>query len=299
MKYGVLILVCALTASAGAQPPREGGPVRPHAGDPPRMRQGEQPRPPQNHQVDPERDRAMLKARLESRLAEARQMQERLESAVQRLDEGASAAAIRADLEVPGEREWRRPMSRPQVGPGSGGPPPAGHGEGRGRRERLTDEERQAFVQYVQEHAPELAQRVQHLRDEHPMLADRMLSRMEPRLRLMMAEEDLEMRELRREELRAGWDVVSSTRQLADAIRGSADEMVVGNLAQSLRTALGEHFDLRQAMQEREIAMLESRLAQLRTEMDAHLVSRDEHVEQRVDAIIRAVRQRSESEDQK
>lgn len=253
MRKLVLVLMCVLAAGAQAQPPM--GP----------------------RNLDPERDRAMLKARLENRLAETRQMQERLEGALQRLDEGAPAAEVRADLEMPGEhRELRRTV----------GVPPW-----RETRHRLTDEEREALKKFVHDQAPDLARRVDLLRNENPMLADRMLSRMEPRLRLFMAEEDQHMRELRMREMRASWDVLGATRAFADALRQSESVQRTRELAAELRNALREHFDLRQAMHQREIELLEQRLVQLRQEMEEHLEARDELVERRVEGVIRFVKQ--------
>src|SRR5688572_14973647 len=60
----------------------------------------------------PEQERAALRARMERRLAETKTLEDRLESALKRLDAGASTEEIRGAVESPG-RHGR---------PGMGGP---------------------------------------------------------------------------------------------------------------------------------------------------------------------------------
>lgn len=245
--------------------------------------------------VDPERARAMLKARLEDRLAEARQTEARLEAAIQRLERGDSASDVRADLEaheVPERPRWdgRRPG-----GDWQGPPPEPGQGQGpmmvrerrEGRMPPPPPAEREAFFQALQEQAPELARRINAERESNPAMAERMLSSMEPRLRLLLAERDAEMRELRRMELRAGLDVLASIRALGAAARSGEGPDRVQELAHNVRGALIEHFDARQAMQEREVELLERQLSQLRREMSEYAASRDEMISRRLESIVR------------
>jgi hypothetical protein len=226
---------------------------------------------------DGERDRQVLRERLEARLADARQVQERMEAALRRLDAGDPAEDVRQGLEPP-RPEFRGPGGRGRSGPGM-----AGRGGPPGPHAPPTD--REAVLNFLQEHAPELMRRLHDERQHHPRMAERLLTHMEPRIRLFMAEGDPEMRDLRGRELRASLDVLSATRDLIMARREGAPEQLRG-AAEELRSALGQHFDLRQAIHEREIQILEARLEQLRREMREHLAAREELVERRVQAIL-------------
>jgi hypothetical protein len=234
--------------------------------------------------AEPPRDeREALRIRLEHRLAETRQMQERLEGALRQLDEGEPAAVVRAEFDVPrGPRRdhpWRQ--ERMRVGRDPGG---IGRGDWPPRPPML---DREALVRFVREQAPELAGRLEGESRERPAMAEQMLQRIEPRVRLLMLERDREMRELRRQELGASWDVLALTRDLTEAIRQRAGAAVIGELALRLRGALGEQFDVRLAMHEREIGNLEMRLGQLREDMEAHIAARDEMVDRRVEGILK------------
>jgi hypothetical protein len=240
--------------------------------------------------ADPPHDREMLRMRLEHRLAETRQMQERLEAALERLHVGDPAVEVRADILLPpgGEARdgHRRGMRREGMRLG-------GQHERGPRFERLAPEEREELAQFVKEHAPELAQRLRQARERNPEAADRMFSGIAPRVRLLMEEGDAPMQDLRRRELRAGWDVLMATRDLTEALREDPDAPHAEVLANELRRALAEHFDVRLAMHLREIVILEERIEQLRSETERHFQTRDELIERRIDMLMRFAERRT------
>jgi uncharacterized coiled-coil protein SlyX len=246
--------------------------------------------------ADPERERAMMRARLAARLEETRHMQERLEAAIERLDAGESTRDVRAEVEIPPR------MRRDGFRSGGGGGPPGERAGERGERgggagfrgpPDRPGPDREAMLRFLNEHAPELAERLRLERERNPQMADRILGGMEGRVRLMMAEPDREMRDLRRRELRVSWDVLVASRALTESLQGGPDSPAALAAADTLRNALAAHFDVRLAMHEQEIETIEARLAQLRSDMQRQIGARDEMVDRRVDMIMRMADRRA------
>lgn len=255
----------ATISAAGAPAPRQ--PVEPPPAPAPTAAQPEE--------NDPERQ--AMRARLERRLEESRRVQERLESALQSLDEGASPSQIRRQFrERPGEARQGRGGPRP----GPGGPP-----ERRVRDNQPEDNE--PLLRTIQEHAPELAERLRRGLREDPRLARRVLSWLGPRLRELAAERDPALIRLRVSELREGPEIAEATRSLARALLApAAERSQVETGRERLRAALERQYDLRLEIRRREVELLAERLERLRAEVSRGPDERERTVTGRLDEVV-------------
>jgi hypothetical protein len=276
------VVVATIYGAAGQEPPRD--PAAP---------------PPSPGALDaggrrkPEDDRAALKARLERRLAESKLNQERLERAVKMLDAGEGMDKIRQEAS-PGfggrfDRTGREGSAREGQGPrrpreGHQGPPPGPSPDG------------EAVVDMIKQVNPDLFERIQQARRENPEAADRIIQRVAPHMRELIEERDPEMRRLRIQSMRNGWEIAGATRELADAIRSGAAERERAAAEARVGSLLGAHFETQVKLHEREIAMLEERLVQLRTEMAEQSSGREPFVKEKLGQIVAGINGRIERE---
>jgi hypothetical protein len=143
---------------------------------------------------------------------------------------------------------------------------------------------------------PELHKKIEDARAENPEAADRILQRVAPHMRELMAERDQEMLRLRIESMRNGWEIMGAMRDLGDTIRSEAPPEELDAARTRLAGLLGSHFDLQVKLHEREISVLEDRLAQLRKEMDEQSSGKESFVQQKLDQAVNAIRDRVERE---
>jgi hypothetical protein len=292
-KRWLSILVVAMApiyGAAGQEPPRDRPPGPPDEAQAP---------------LTPEQERAALKARLERRLSESKQNQERLESAIKKLDAGEPLENVRdaspgPGRERPGSRDgpMRRPMGpdfmgernsprreggRPE-GPGGSGEPGAPGGPG----------DREPVLRMLERANPELYERFMEVRRESPERAEQMLARIEPHMRELIAERDPEMLRLRIQTMRNGWELMGASRRLGELVRGGGDAAEVQEAQERIRALLGSHFDTQVKLHEREIAVLEERLARVRREMAEQTSGREGFISSKFDQIMTAIRERPE-----
>jgi hypothetical protein len=219
-------------------------------------------------------DRETMKARLQRRLQESRETQERLERAISLLEQGETTDRVR--------EEAGGPMRR--MGPRDRGEgPPGAHAGGQdgepGQRPPPGAPSREAILRFLDEHNPELAGRLRETLRDNPEAGERIIRRIEPHFREIAAERDPEMRGYRIESMRLGWEILSSSRQLTDALRkGEAGAEPAAAARGELRSLLGAQFDLQVRMHDREIALLERRLAELRQRVLERTESRDSFI---------------------
>src|SRR5262249_8508682 len=148
---------------------------------------------------------AALRQRLERRLEEARKNEERLKAALDRLAKGEPPAEIMRELDLPGRAG--RPDGPPRRGPGGpegprrpdpprpdAEPGPGPRGEGPGDElpplrpgQPIPPEVRQRAIEFVQENMPEVARRLEAIRDIDPGAGDRLIARFLPKIRDAMA----------------------------------------------------------------------------------------------------------------
>lgn len=267
---GLTGLIGCLVVAGAQQPPGPTG-AQPPAGAP----------------RDPAQDRASLQARLERSLTENKVRQQKIEDALARIKRGDSLDSIRDTLDVgPG---WGRPGDEGGRGRGrngaqapSVGPRPEGARRDGQAPPRLEPAEREAVLAFVTEHNPPMAERLRASLKDNPDMGERSLARLAPHIREVMAERDPEMRQLRIEEMRSGWETMAAMRKLGDALRKDAAGSEAKEAEAQARELLGAHFDMQVKLRNREIAVLEERIAQIRQELGDKLSERQQYIDQRL-----------------
>lgn len=250
---------------------------------------------PQSPDPSPDADRAALRARIERRLAEMRTIQARLEDALRRLEQGEATENVRLAVE-PGQgmRRSGRPEGESgrlvlrRAGPPGPEPPPP-HVDVPPR-----PLPREAVIEFVERHNPALGERLRHALQEHPQTVERILARLEPHVRELLAERDPQTRELRLEEMRLGWQTMETVQRLSETMRREPDsEQAVQQIAEHLRELLERQFDVQLQLRQRELAVLEERLAQVRRDISERVSEREAFVQRRLEQAMRLARERA------
>lgn len=300
-----LAILCACSSLAQAQPGGPPPPPGPRGGDAAAV-------------LDP----AMVRERLQRRLEDIRRFESRLEGLLARLDAGESPADVLRDLapldgmREGGRRGPREPRSpeRPEARPGDRGgdfPPVPGRPEGRGERDGprerqgppdqlasipddrpLTPEERERVMAFLRETMPSMAERFLSLTASDPEAADRMLSRMLPRLReaSRLREEDPELFTLKGDELRTGVEVIGAARALRasqNAPAGTERDAAIASARAALREAVTRQIDARLRVQEHELAVLMRRVESLQADLLRRQAGRDAAIAETLERVER------------
>ncbi|MEM6391767.1 MAG: hypothetical protein AAF797_03255 [Planctomycetota bacterium] len=133
---------------------------------------------------------------------------------------------------------------------------------------------------------PRIANRFARLRERDPAAAARLLDERFPLVIQLMKQQERnpEMFRLR----------VTEARLLREAMRlrwrysKATDEAAKTELAGAIKAKLGEAFDARQAMRQRELEELADRLAALRAEQDEAVAQREAIIMQRFERLLQA-----------
>jgi len=165
-----------------------------------------------------------------------------------------------------------------------------GRGRGRhlqGRGHNLRGEELDEAIEILRELHPQLAERLEQARENHPDRIGPMIHREYPRLRQFL---DLKRREPKLFELRIrDVKLERASRDLAHQIR-EAEQIDDAEQATVLRGQLSEvaaeHFDVRQAARAYEIEMLKRRIEKLEAALQEHHQQRDEMIERRISDLL-------------
>ncbi|MDX2114664.1 MAG: hypothetical protein SFZ24_03460 [Planctomycetota bacterium] len=264
------------------------------------------------------RARAMLQQRLESLTKEQQAMQE----AIAMLDRGEPLDAVRTEAwrtigKTMGERLRRFRELRQARGEGNAedlpqmgddafaeGPPPRGQ-PGQPERPRRPgpmgpeggmppEAPVEGLLAMLREIRPALGERLTTLRQEDPEEFRRIFQQFRGRLAKLFRDRmhDPERWPQRAEMFRLEMDAIESARRaaaLAPAERG-------GQLDR-LREVLGKQFDLRLELAESDLARLDSRSAELRSDIEARKARRDTLVQERVQQMVERAANRREGRD--
>jgi hypothetical protein len=253
-----------------------------------------------------------IRERLMRRRADVERARELMDQAIERADKGEPIGDIMRELEsmrfgVRGGafRDGREgpdgqpgpggPRERPgpgePLGPGGPGMPGAGDDVLMDLRpgEPLTDEQRERITSFLRENAPRFATKLDELREADPKTADRLFTRMGPRIREAMAvrRRDPELFELRLEELRGGFAVLEAVKAYREA-RNSGEEGREERIAKAeadARAALVAQFDQRQALEAHELRTLEKNLERRRKEVSERASERDAVIERQIERL--------------
>lgn len=220
------------------------------------------------------------RARLERRLQEARRVVERLEQAIERLDAGERPGEVLRDLEPGGNVRPPRDDA------------PAGALRGERAPAPVTPEQLRELMAFSREHVPGLARRLAAARESDPGAAERVLTRLAPRLMELrrLRDQEPDLFEIRRRELLAGLALAEAQRKLAEHVRAGAPEEQVNAARADLRAALAEVFDARAAAEVRELHQLRERLAALEAAINARRADRDRALDAQVEEAERSIR---------
>lgn len=151
-------------------------------------------------------ERARLRTQLDRRLADLEAQRNRMREAIEMLDHGATPERIRAHVGDERRRVERgsgpmtgeHPMepfdldaNPPRRGPRAGdeGPRPGGvRSDALGPRSALTDADRSRILEFLREHDPEMLERIEVFRREHPERFEQMMEARAPRILELMQE---------------------------------------------------------------------------------------------------------------
>lgn len=244
-------------------------------------------------------DRARLRESLERRRELTESMRVRLDEAIARLDRGEPVDAELTDgrglvreteNEGPGPR-WRgdRPDARGVGEARIGG---IGQGIGESVPTPSIDEIRRLRV-FIDEHLPLLAERLRIAEQNDPQAAPRMIGRIAPRLREAFEARDRspEVFKLRVEELEQGFQLLDAARRTRRVVETQGAESPGAMEAKArFRELAAAHFDTQVRLQNAEVAELETRIAELRAEINRKTTHRDEEIDLRVGEVLRGSR---------
>jgi len=234
---------------------------------------------------------------LEQRLAAIREHEQAIEEGLAMLRAGEPLEKVRehSAATFEGQRERireriregieRGPGERRPMGPRGDEARPGGPGG-----PRLSPEQREAAMDFLRMQHPQMFERLEHLRQSDPEGFDRMVEQRAPRVVpwLKERESDPEMFELRRSFFEMEMQARTLAQQIADA-PDSSDAATV----ELIRT-LGQQFDVRARMTEREISKLGERVQRLRQEALDQSDRKSEVIQQRAADMVERARVRPE-----
>lgn len=234
-------IICTLAVPALAeQPSRRGAPESPAATPTPEQ----------------------VRERLEQRLAQARRLVERLESAIREIDDGGEPAPLVRD---------RALLDTPRDNP----PPRPGRRVDSPEAREITPEQVAAFLR---EHLPELAERVDTLLAERPKAGEGLLRVFTPQVATILHTPDPALRDLRTREMVNRYRLMQAG-HMVRAARGRADRASLEQAeARFIELAVEQHA-LRGEAVELEIRAIERRLTELRERLETETESREAFIE--------------------
>jgi len=298
-----LASVLLLMPAVAAQPDRRPGPK-------PGDRAAQRERPQHEH---PPRDRAqrsidtqpeVFRARLASMLEQLEASTERLRGAIETLDAGGSVdeaiqklgGPMRARRLAEMWTQWGRPGGegdRP-IRPGADTrPPQRSPGNGMANQARgpwdARDVSSEEILAFLHEHAPQLAARLDRLRQDDPQRVESFIARLRPRVAEILSTRahDPELAELLVRDFRVGMLVSDVGGGYARALAAGEEERAA-ELREELRTLAAEQVDLRLARREHEIARLLRRLESLQAEVEAQRNTREQLIDEIIERAGRA-----------
>lgn len=154
---------------------------------------------------------------------------------------------------------------------------------------KLSHEE---MLEFLDKDFPDIAARFKTAMKEDPGITSRVLDRMEPRVRELLAERDPDMHALRSENFKTDFELLHASKAFIEANRHNAPPDQVKAAGDALRALLGEHFDLQIKMHRQEVVMLERRIKDIQIDVEKQLAKRDEFIEKRMEGLQRIPKDR-------
>ena len=306
----------AVPAGASGQP---GGPDQP----PPREREGGR----EGVRDGAPMDADELRDFINRRLGEIDKAQARLREALLALDKGeepgAVARGLREAIREGGPRNPRR-----DDGPGEGRGEGRGDGRGEGPRPRrdggpegpggpggpggdgvnapsamgellppltpgprLSAEERRRVRAFIAERSPEIIAKIDELAGANPRAAERLVDGLGARLKALegVRERDPAEFAVRIDELKNTIEIMRLSRLVIEAQRKKAPEEEIAKSKSALREVMDRQFDVRVALQRRQIDAVRKRLERLQGELDGAANARAKTVDEKMELLLRAM----------
>lgn len=240
-------------------------------------------------------DGKALRAFLNRRNENLRRQVERNEAALKRLDDGADAEAVRAEL----LREWReRPgdeaAAPPAPAPGAKGDRPDSRKDNRSGQSvlgepmvRLNHAERESAMSVIRDERPALAAAIEAVA-RTPEVGERVYDLIGFRLRgLAEVRRDREMLSLRLNEIAGLLDVMRHTADYSREKRAGAADATLGEIRAKLRAAAAEQFDVRLKIQQRSVDQLLERSEKMKAGLARLAESREKVIDEKTAQLIR------------
>lgn len=298
----------AVPAGASGQP---GGPDQPPPSEREGVREGARDGAPM--------DADELRDFINRRLGEIDKAQARLREALLALDKGEEPGAVARGLreaireggprnprrdDGPGEGRGEGPRPRRDGGPegpcGPGGPggdgvnapsamgellPPLTPGP------RLSAEERRRVRAFIAERSPEINAKIDELAGANPRAAERLVDGLGARLKALegVRERDPAEFAVRVDELKNTIEIMRLSRLVIEAQRKKAPEDEIAKSKSALREVVDRQFDVRVALQRRQIDAVRKRLERLQGELDGAANARDKTVDEKMELLLRAM----------
>jgi hypothetical protein len=153
--------------------------------------------------------------------------------------------------------------------------------------------DRNRLLQLIERQNPDFARALRDVQRSNPRASDLVWRRLEPQLRDVLVETDPSTQKLRLDDLRVGWDILLSHRRLGEAMLRGAPPSEIEAETSSLRSLLGQRFELQTALQQRDVARLERRLADLKAESEKMKEGRERFVAERLEALTKSAKDRA------
>lgn len=222
-----------------------------------------------------------MRSRLQRRLDEVTQEQERLRKALDMLDKGASPEDVMKALAPPGG-EGDRPRDRWRDrregrGPGDGDRPPGPDWRDPAQREKV--------MVFIRDNLPEVAAHFDQIKATNPDFAERIASRIGPRVMEIMAiqEREPDFAKLKLDELGNGLAIIEAFKQARDA-QGNPDKLK--DARANLVARVADQFEIRTRLRQHEIDKLRERLDRLQSDLEKQRSQRDADIQKSVDDMM-------------
>lgn len=277
MKPARLILIAAPLLTLGmlgmTQP--EGKPRPGDGGDPAAAEPDRQP-PRGRLSFELTLDPAALRIRLERMISRGKEMAERGQAALDKLDAGAPAS------EVLNELRSVEPNRRGRDEPGSKGEDPRRAGPEGAPPEQGISDHRQIHA-FLKSEFPALWANISPIVEQDPRSAARLVERMAPQIREILAlqRSQPELAQIKTQQMRVRLDFVEASRLYRQTISDpKATDSDRADALDRIRVLAAKRFDVDLSAKQFEIDRLEARLDELRASLSSYEDRRDDEIQQ-------------------
>ena len=275
LSAGVLALALGAGLALGEPAARGDRPDRP-TNQAQQERPQRQPREMLDIKIDPD----ALRARLSLSIERAQDLIKLHEVALAKLDEGASPAEVLQGMKLQGFAR-RSADDQPTTG--------RDRRNERGENTRMGDgrppmspAHRQQLLGFLREHLPDLWKNLEPIAKANPASADRLVGRMSPQIDeiLLLKKSEPELAQIKIDEMRSGLQFVEASREFRVLMKDEDASDAQREAAFSkLHKAATERFDVQLRAKEYEVAMLETRLNELKESINTIEHRRETEVE--------------------